>query len=71
SERPRISKELLLKASRMESFLFGWIRLLIFREAILIGIEAYFRVRERFGVGWIKGWFKESSQVCRDSIFVG
>ncbi|CAG8853929.1 24986_t:CDS:1, partial [Gigaspora margarita] len=29
------------------------------------------RVREGFGVGWIEGWFRESSQVCRDGIFVG
>ena len=55
----------------MESFLFGWIRPLIFKEAILIGIEAYSRVREGFGVGWIEGWFRESSQVCSDGIFVG
>ncbi|CAG8853249.1 12596_t:CDS:1, partial [Gigaspora margarita] len=48
SERPRISKELLLRASRMESFLFGWIRLLIFKESILMEIEAYSGVREGF-----------------------
>jgi hypothetical protein len=54
----------------MASFLLDWVRPLIFREAILIGIEAYSGVGEEFGVEWFEGWFSDSSQVCKDGMFV-
>ena len=70
SERPRISKVLLLRISETESFLLDWVRPLIFKEAIFMGKEIYSGTGEGSNTEWFEDWFKEGSQVCSNGMFV-